>query len=53
MTTFVKVQRHRRSVGRACMHCGKSATVTAIRKRNGMRLAVRYCDEHAQMRGAT
>ena len=51
-TTFVGVKSYQRPIGKKCMHCGRPATVTATRKSNGFRLAVRYCDEHAAMRGA-
>lgn len=51
-TTFVKVQTPKRPTGKSCLHCGRPATVLATRKSNGFRLAVRYCEIHAQMRGA-
>ncbi len=49
MTTdrFITVRRPKRGVGKRCMHCKKPATTTAIRKANGHRMDVRYCDEHA------
>jgi hypothetical protein len=45
---FVNVKRYKRSIGRRCLHCNHSATVTADRKyRNGTRMPVRYCNDCA------
>jgi hypothetical protein len=54
--TFVSVKRPKSGVGRQCMHCGRPATVKATRvarygKNSVRRLPVRYCDEHAELRG--
>lgn len=55
---FVNVKTFtKRKTGRKCMHCGRPARVLADRidrYRDGkrFRLQVRYCDEHAQLRGA-
>lgn len=46
---FVKVKRPKRGVGKRCMHCNKPATTTAVRKTNGYKMDVRYCDNHAEM----
>ena len=51
-TKFTHIKHHSRSIGRDCMHCGRPATVTAVRKQdNKLKLPVRYCDEHAEIRG--
>lgn len=51
-TTFVKVKVYKRSAGKRCLHCGSLATVTAFRKgSNGVKLPVRYCAKHAEVRG--
>ena len=47
-TRIIGVKRYKRPIGRACMHCGRPATVTATRK-GRHRLNVRYCAEHAAM----
>ncbi len=44
---FTRVKRRARSIGRSCMHCGRSATVTARRWVCGKSRDVRYCEEHA------
>jgi hypothetical protein len=55
---FTHIKRPSRGTGRQCLHCGRPATITATRvARYGgghpaTRLQVRYCDEHAQVRGA-
>jgi hypothetical protein len=51
--TFIRVRVHRRSIGKECMHCGRSATVTALRvtDKGGPKMPVRYCAEHADLRG--
>ena len=46
---FIVVKRPKRGVGKRCMHCNKPATTTAVRKANGHRRAVRYCDDHAEL----
>lgn len=55
---FTHVHRPKRGTGRQCMHCGRPATTTAtrvLRYPNGdrRRLQVRYCDDHAALRGVT
>ena len=51
-TRFVHVARPTGTIGRGCMHCGRPARVVAERvtQDNGRRwrMAVAYCDEHAQ-----
>lgn len=50
---FVYVKTYERPIGRQCMHCGRPAHVTATRKpTQGPVLEVRYCHEHAVLRGA-
>lgn len=50
---FTHVKHHSRSIGKSCMHCGRPAAVTAIRKQdNKFKLSVRYCLEHAIAVGA-
>ena len=46
---FIAVKRPKRGVGRRCMHCTLPATVTAVRKANGHRMDVRYCDDHDKL----
>lgn len=47
MRRFIHVRRYKRSIGKRCMHCGRPATTTAMRKTaGGKKLAVRYCHEH-------
>lgn len=55
MTKFTYVKVHKRSVGKRCMHCGRPATVTALRvsPRSKFKLNVRYCQVHAEELGAT
>lgn len=50
---FTKVKAYKRGIGKSCLHCGRSATVTAIRVKGRLKMPVRYCHEHADMRGAT
>lgn len=51
-TKFIKVREHKNGIGRTCLHCGRAATVTAVRKQeNRFVLPVRYCEEHAIVRG--
>ena len=51
-TQFVNVTHPQQTVGRGCMHCGRPAWILAERvtRDNGRhyRMAVAYCDEHAQ-----
>lgn len=47
-STFVKVRRYSNPIGQSCMHCGRPATTKAIRV-NELRLAVAYCDLHAEL----
>jgi hypothetical protein len=48
---YLAVKRYKRSIGKLCLHCGRPATVVAIRKResNGMRMPVRFCALHADL----
>lgn len=49
-TKTVNVKRRKRPIGRRCMHCNRSATVTATRiLGNGMRFDVHMCVECADM----
>ena len=44
--------KHYKTTGRgSCLHCGRSAVVTAVRVRaeGGRRLEVRYCAEHFEI----
>jgi len=53
--TFVKVKFHKRPLSKkysSCLHCGRSAVITATRKLHGFRLPVQYCQDHAELRGA-
>lgn len=52
MTKLIYVKTHKRPVGRRCMHCGRPATVTAVRDDGKFKLNVRYCHEHAVEVGA-
>ena len=51
-STFIETKVYKRPLKKNCLHCGRSAVVKAIRKNNGFRLQVRYCMEHAEIRGA-
>jgi hypothetical protein len=51
-STFVETKVYKRPLKKTCLHCGRLAVVSAIRKNNGFKLQVRYCMEHAKMRGA-
>ena len=58
LTRFTHIIRSSGTTGRGCMHCGCPARVLAerITQDNGRhyRMAVAYCDEHAQqLIGAT
>lgn len=45
---FTHQRRYKTSVGKTCMHCNKSATVTARRHTvSGKVMLVRYCVAHA------
>ena len=53
-TRFVDVKTYQHPTGHRCMHCGRPATTTAVRKwktRDGqsIRLDVHYCHEHADL----
>lgn len=51
-TKFIKVKWHKRPFGKSCLHCGRSAVVTALRvQEKKYRLPVRYCEEHAELQG--
>jgi len=52
MAKFVKVKVFKTTAGKLCMHCGRQATVTAYRLSGTFKLPVRYCAEHAEIRGA-
>jgi hypothetical protein len=47
--TFIAVKRPKGGVHKRCMHCNLPATTTAVRKANGHRMEVRYCDDHAEL----
>lgn len=54
---FINVKRPHRGTERQCQHCGRSAVVVATRvdkfdDGKQFRMSVRYCDEHAALRGA-
>jgi hypothetical protein len=51
--TFIKVKVYQRSVGKKCLHCGRNATVRALRvnDKDGPKMPVVYCLEHARARG--
>jgi hypothetical protein len=57
-TRFIKVKAYQRPVTNSrgvkltCLHCRKGATITATRRQGKFRMPVRYCPDHAQMRGA-
>ncbi len=52
MTKYVKVKRHKRSLHKDCMRCGKDATVTATHVNvNGMRMDVMFCEGCAREGG--
>lgn len=48
----VNIKTYKRRIGRSCMHCGRPAEVTGIRKFRAkgawMQLAVAYCQVHAE-----
>ena len=44
---YVKIKRYKRSIGKSCMHCGRSATVRAYWLEGKFDLPVRYCEQHA------
>ena len=44
---YIAVKRPKRSIGKQCMHCGKPATVLAIRKMHDHKMRVVYCESHA------
>jgi hypothetical protein len=46
---FTNVKRYKTSIGRSCMHCGRSATVTATRHLHGKKLPIRLCEDHAEL----
>jgi len=56
---YIHVKQYRTTGRGACLYvdatgrCGKSATVTAFRRRMGFDLPVRYCDTHAVELGVT
>lgn len=58
MTAYTHVKEYQRTIGKRCMHCGRSATVRAYlrtRKPHGsgyFKLPVRFCREHAVQVGA-
>ena len=49
MTAYklVNVRRRKRSIGKSCLHCGRSATVTVDRVRiaGGLRVPLALCEE--------
>ena len=51
---LVNVRTFKRSTGRSCMHCGRPATVTAVRIRTQgkNRMEVRYCADHYELAAA-
>ena len=48
--TFADVTRTTDPIGK-CLHCESSATVTPTRVNDGRSMPVKFCDEHAAMRG--
>ena len=50
LTKFTHVKTYQSTIGRLCMHCGRQATTTAVRKDGKFVMDVRYCDEHAEVR---
>jgi len=50
--TFSQVEIHTAPIGRQCLHCGRPATVTALRVGDRHRLPVEFCVEHAAIAGA-
>ena len=50
--TFSGVEIHTAPIGRRCLHCGRAATVTALRLDERHRLPVKFCIEHAAIAGA-
>lgn len=41
---------YQKTIGKRCMHCGRSATVkSAYRLASGFLVRVRYCETHAEM----
>ena len=48
MGKYIKVRQRKHSIGRLCMKCAKSATITAVYKTNNrLEMDVWYCNEHA------
>ena len=52
---YVKYKTHKRGIpnsdggARLCMHCGRKATVSAVKKGDtGLVMDVWFCDEHAE-----
>lgn len=48
---YIKIKRYKKSIGKTCMHCGRSATVRAYWREGKFDLPVRYCEQHAIERG--
>lgn len=52
MVKYVKFKKHKRGIpnsdggAKTCMHCGKQATASAVKKNDHLVMDVWFCDEH-------
>ncbi len=51
---YVRFKTHKRGIpnqdggARSCMHCGKQATTSAVKKNDHLVMDVWFCDEHGK-----